>query len=33
MIPRPRRLVVSDHAFRQLLDLRDAIFAAEDGPA
>lgn len=27
MTPRPRRLVVSDHAFRQLLDLRDAILA------
>ena len=27
MTPRPRRLVISDHAFRQLLDLRDAIFA------
>ena len=28
MTARPRRLVVSDHAFRQLLDLRDAILAA-----
>ena len=28
MTTRPRRLVVSDHAFRQLLDLRDAILAA-----